>query len=469
MDSSLVKVIAANRIVAFYPIGRNEVFDFEVPKYQTYCTAGLVHHNTWGIGVYELVCHLTGIYPEWWEGYRFDRPIKAWAAGTTNQKTKEILQDKLLGPLTDVGTGMIPGDLVADYKRKASSVPDVIETIVVKHITGEFSTLVLKSFEQGRESFEGTEQDVILLDEEPPDPVYNECLMRTMTTEGLILLTFTPLQGVSDVVKKFMPGGVPVEGEVNGRYLVTMTWDDAPHLDEKAKAELWASLPPHERDARSRGLPSRGSGVVYPIAEPEIAVNDFPVPAHWPKAYALDFGWNWTAALWMAYDRETDIVYLTSCYKRGEAEPPVHAEAINARGKWIPGCADPAGAKTRNIDDGKKIIDNYRRLGLKLSEADNAVEAGVFDVWIRMSTGKLKVFRSLVAWFEEFRLYHRDEKGKIVKENDHLMDDTRYLIRTGIKIAKVMPVEEYIYRNGLGTKLKLTGTDGEYDPLRHGL
>lgn len=458
LNSSLIKV-ADSRVVSFYSIGRKEVFDFEV-KNSVYCAGGLVHHNTEGMGAYELVWHLTGLYPDWWEGHRFDRAIKSWAAGTTNQKTKEILQDKLLGPLTDVGTGLIPGDLIADYKRKTSTVPDVIETILVRHVSGDLSVLVLKSFEQGRIAFEGTEQDVILLDEEPPEDVYTECVMRTMTTQGLVLLTFTPLQGMSSVVQKFMPGGVPMEGEIDGRYLVCATWDDAPHLSEEDKKRLWLSLPPHQRDARSKGIPSLGSGAIYPILEGDITVDDFPLPAHWPRGYSLDVGWNCTAALWGAQDPETGVVYLTSCYKRGVAEPEVHVAAIKARGDWMFGASDPA-ARIGSQKDGDNLLDIYRKLGLKLIKADNSVESGVFDVWTMLSTGKLKVFRSLTPWFEEFRLYRRDEKGRIVKENDHLMDDTRYLIRTGVKIFRTMPLPDLAARFDKGTS--------NYDLLRSGL
>lgn len=417
--------------------------------------------KTEGIGCYELTCHLTGIYPSWWEGRRFVTAPKCWAAGTTNQKTKEIIQDKLLGPLTDVGTGLIPGDLIGDYKKKASSVPDVIETILVKHVSGDMSVCVLKSFEQGRAAFEGTEQSIILLDEEPPEDVYEECCIRTMTTNGMIMLTFTPLQGVSTVVMKFMPGGKAREGEIDGRFLVTATWDDAPHLTEDQKARLWKTLPPHQRDARARGIPSLGSGAIYPVMENDIVTDDFKIPPYWPRVYGMDVGWNWTAAVWGAIDRENDILYLTGCYKKGTAVPVVHVEGIKARGEWIPGVVDP-NAIGASQKDGENLLDEYIALGLKLTKADNSVEAGVFDVWSRLDSGKMKVFRSLSPWFEEFRMYHRDKKGVIVKENDHLMDATRYLARSGIAVARVMPLTQFATAVGAVGH----GDDG-YDPLRY--
>ncbi len=163
-------------------------------------------------GGYELTCHLTGEYPHWWEGRRFDGPIRAWAAGKTNETTRDILQRKLLGKVkydgqrkVVDGTGVIPGKLLGQPTWK-QGIPDLVDTIMVKHVpTGEWSTLGLKSYQQGRGSFEGTEQDVIWLDEEPKLDIYGECLIRTATTGGIIMITFTPLEGMSQVVLQFMP------------------------------------------------------------------------------------------------------------------------------------------------------------------------------------------------------------------------------------------------------------------------
>lgn len=224
------------------------------------------------------------------------------------------------------------------------------------------------------------------------------------------------------------------------KYLVTAGWDDVPHLDERTKAEMLAGTPPFLRDARSKGTPSLGSGAIYPIEEELIKVDPFPLPAHWPRAYSLDVGWNRTAALWGAHDRDQDIVYLYAEHYRGQAEPSVHASAIKARGDWINGVIDPA-ARGRSQKDGEQLFSLYKALDLLITAADNSVEAGIYAVWERLSTGRLKVFSTLTNWFAEYRLYRRDEDGKIVKKNDHLMDDTRYLIISGLRRAVCRPVK----------------------------
>jgi phage terminase large subunit-like protein len=391
---------------------------------------------------YELVLHLTGQYPDWWDGRRFDRPVKAWAAGTTAETTRDILQNKLLGPLDALGTGLIPYDCIIGEPRKDSGIPDAIETVLIKHITGGTSRLQFKAYKQGRKSFEGVEQDVILLDEEPPMDIYVECLTRLMTTKGIILLGFTPLEGLSETVLTFMPGGqVPKEG-VGTKYVVGATWEDAPHLEKKEKDQLYNSYPIHLRDARSKGIPAIGSGAIYPIAEEDITVSDFPIPEYWPQVYRLDVGWKWNGVVWVAWDRDRDIVFVTGVYKRGQAEPEVHASAIKKRGEWIPGVIDPA-AEGSNQKDGTKLLEEYEDLGLDLTPADNSVEAGLFEVYKRMTTGRFKVFRSCVEWFEEYRIYRRDKRGKVVKENDHLMDPTRYIVLSGLDIAKTKPIKHW--------------------------
>lgn len=190
-----------------------------------------------------------------------------------------------------------------------------------------------------------------------------------------------------------------------------------------------------------------GSGAIYPISESEIAVEGFPLPSYWPRGYGMDVGWNWTAAVWMAYDVDSDILYLYDAYKRGQAEPSIHADAIKSRGDWIEGEIDPA-ARARSQKDGEQLLELYSELGLWIRPGNNAREAGILEVWQRLSTGRLKVFKHLSDWFSEFRIYRRDEKGQIVKVNDHLMDATRYrVMNTGSMFTESMAM----HGNGGGT------------------
>ena len=217
------------------------------------------------------------------------------------------------------------------------------------------------------------------------------------------------------------------ELELASRLMLSATWDDAPHLSEFEKRELLRSIPEFQREARTQGIPYLGSGLIYPFQEKDIRVRDFDIPKHWARGYGMDVGWNRTAAAHLAHNRDTDVLYLYSAYSRGHGEPPSHASAINALGGWIPGRIDPA-SNGRSQIDGKRLMTIYTGLGLQLALAPNAVEAGILAIWTALSTGKLKVFESCHAWFEEYRIYARNDDGKVVKQDDHLMDATRYFI-----------------------------------------
>ena len=160
---------------------------------------------------YEMTAHLTGHYPDWWKGKTFKRGIRAWAAGKTDETTRDTLQEALMGEVEHVGsrklvsgTGLIPGQMIGPISWKQGS-PNLIDTVKIRHKSGGWSKLGFKSYARGRGSFEGTAQHVIALDEECPSDIYGECLMRTATTNGIVMLTFTPLDGLTETVLQFMP------------------------------------------------------------------------------------------------------------------------------------------------------------------------------------------------------------------------------------------------------------------------
>ncbi len=410
--------------------------------------------KTEGVGGYEVTCHLTGNYPKWWPGRKFTKPNRWWVAGDTNTTVRDILQYKLMGPIGNWGTGLIPAVAIGRTTRKPG-ITDAVDTVWIKHASGGESSVSFKSYEGGRESFQGTEQDGIWLDEEPPQGIYTECLLRTMTNNGIVILTFTPLNGMSDVVLSFLPGGKLLDGQQAGnKFVVMATWDDAPHLSEEVKKELWASIPPFQRDARAKGIPQLGSGAIYPVPESDLLCEPFEIPEHFPKGFGMDTdqGAGYTAAVWAAQDRETGTVYIYDIYKRGRSELAVHVDAIKRNGTWIPGVGDAAALIVTN-QDAQQLIQLYRQAGIDINLPNKAVEAGLQRVYQLMCLGKLKVFKTCQQWFEEFRLYRRDEHGRIVKENDHLMDATRYLVFSGISRMRVRtPVLEQVPANQYGAE-----------------
>lgn len=392
-------------------------------------------------GAYEMALHLTGNYPAWWRGRRFLNPINAWASGVTNQSTKEIQQLALLGPVNDIGSGTIPKESIVQVIKKPG-VAGAIETIYVKHRSGGISELTFKSYEQGRDNFQGTYKHVIWLDEEPRDyGIYEECAMRTFDeiAPGIIYCTFTPLFGMTNMVQSFLEEGrVPEDGVPEGqfdKFVTQVTWAEVPHLSEEQKKNLINSIQPHLRDARTKGIPTMGAGAIFPISEDEITVDPFPFPEYWPRAYGLDVGWGGglgnggkTACIWITCNPETNQYYLYGEYYASHSIPAVHAEAIKAKGRWIQGVIDSQAVQT-SATDGRSLMDQYEELGLLIEPAQKAKEAGIQKIYQLLLSGQLKVFSTLTNWLNEYRQYTRDENGKIKdKQKDDLMDATNYLM-----------------------------------------
>lgn len=407
-------------------------------------------------GAYETACHLTGDYPSWWKGRRFEYPINAWAAGSTARSTRDTVQKELIGPVGAWGTGMIPAERLGQYWSLAG-VPQGLDMIKVKHRSGGWSTVGFKNYEQDVKAFYGTAMEVVWLDEEVPAMIYNECLLRTMTTQGIVYVTFTPLNGLTPFVVRFCRaadflGGAKrilalelteVEQEAEearmaeyqtNKAVVQAGWDDVPWLTEASKRQMLEDTPPNLRDSRSKGIPAMGSGNVYPIPLESIIIDPFEIPPHFRRLYALDVGWNRTAVIWGAEDPNTGTIYLYDEHYLGEMPPAVHAQGIKNRGAWIYGVIDPA-SRGRSQIDGQSLMVVYKQMGLKLFPANNEVEGGINNVWNMLSVGKIKVFRTLQNFQREYMLYRRDDKGKVIKEEDHLMDCFRYLINN-IKRAR---------------------------------
>jgi hypothetical protein len=223
------------------------------------------------------------------------------------------------------------------------------------------------------------------------------------------------------------------------KVVIQAGWDDCGHLSEAAKAEMLAAIPPYQRGARSRGEPDVGAGLIYPIDPEDYTTDRKPDPA-WPRCYGFDVGWKESAAVWIAFDLEAKFAIAYDEYFRGQAEPEIHAGAIKAKGIWIPGTVDPASAGSSQID-GSKLIEIYAGLGLELTPADNAVTAGTTLVWNLLSTGQLKIARHCIHLLRQMKLYRRDEKGVIVKKDDHGPDALRYACMTGPSIMRTAPAK----------------------------
>lgn len=377
-------------------------------------------------GAAEVAMHLTGRYPEWWEGRRFAKPVVVIAGSESAELTREGVQKLLVGPPDreeEWGTGFIPADSIVARVRRAG-VPNAIDTITVAHLSGGFSTLMFKSYDQGRGKWQASTVDFVWFDEECPADIYYEGITRTNATGGSVMMTFTPLKGMSEIVQRFL-----LEQSMD-RTVITMTIDDAEHYAPEQREKIIATYPAHEREARTKGIPSLGSGRIFPVPEEDLTCQPFQIPDYWPRIGGLDFGWDHpTAAVELAWNRDEDVVYVTKCYRQRQSTPIMHAAALKPWGD-IPWAWPHDGLN--DTAAGENLAKQYRDQGMTMlperatfEDGTSSVEAGLMDMLDRMQSSRWKVFSTCGEWFEEFRLYHRKD-GKVIKEKDDAISASRY-------------------------------------------
>lgn len=394
-------------------------------------------------GGMEMAMHLTGIYPEGWMGHRTAKPIQGLCASTTNETTRDRCQSELFGDPTDedaLGTGAIPKDCIGKVTRKAG-VPNAYEIVSVRHVSGGWSKVYFKCYEQGPKKFMGYRLDAAWCDEEPPGEIWSQVLRSALATNGFAYITFTPEEGITEVVNGFMEDLQP------GQALITATWDDAPHMTKEMQAQKLASLPPHEREMRSKGMPMVGSGLVFDIPDDDIICDPFDIPNYFPRIIGIDFGWDHPfAAAFCFHDRENDKFYIYDIYREKKALFPVVVDRLKrGHGDWIPIVWPHDGLK-EDPKSGAVLADSYRDAGLNLhpdkfsnppqpgqkeGQGGAGVEAGLHDMYTAMVEGRFKVFSTCKEWFDEKRSYYRKmnrKTGKVelVKLREDLISATRY-------------------------------------------
>ena len=396
----------------------------------------------------EISWHLTGEYPDWWEGKRFDKPVLVWTGSPTNETSRDIVQNELLGGLgEEFGSGWVPRRfLVGKPTTRQAGVKNVVDSFQVRHRSGGLSTCIMKTYEQGWQKWQGTAPHVVWLDEEPEDyKIFSEAQTRILTSSGIVLVTFTPLHGMTELVEHFWSDRASSPGSTGGGgiFLKTATWADAPHLKKEDRDRLSASYRDHERKARTEGIPMMGEGVVFPFDDSAIAIDPIKIPTHWARIKGCDFGIDHPAAgVEIAWDRDQDAIYVLDCYKKSNEGTAYHAEWLNRSNRWMP-VAWPHDGMNREKSGGKTLAQHYRDHGVNMlsksaryprargEENDHGggqpVEPIVTEIFDMMKIGKFKVFSNLTAWFEEKRSYHRKD-GKIVPKRDDILKATFYAV-----------------------------------------
>lgn len=421
-------------------------FDTLYPWQLDFCAATAEHHeaclcaaNQIGktyTGTYNDALHLLGDYPDDWPGHRFDHAPMCWMLGYSMEKTRDLLQTALFGEYLGGGKftgGLVPADRIISVEA-AMGTPNAMRTVRVRHSSGGTSIAQFWSYSQGQHAIMGDVVDWFHIDEEPRDQTIRpQVITRTINGDkrrgGRGIYTFTPENGRTDLVIKFMDDPSP------DQFFMMKGWDDAPHMTPEKRERLLAQYPEHQKEMRSKGVPMLGHGRIYDMGEEYITCEPIEIQKHWYVINGMDFGWDHPQAqLQLIEDRDAGQFYVTQAWKASKLSANDAWGACKAWAKDIPTSWPHDGLQHEKGRDGGTIqMQHYQEAGFKMlrehaqwPEGGNAVEAGIYELNDLMRTGKLKVIKTQRLILDEILQYHRDDKGKIVKANDDLLDALRY-------------------------------------------
>lgn len=416
----------------------------------------------------ELAMHATQWYPDWFTGRKFlkkppiERPFDflAWVAAPNTTKVRDGMQTKLLGNFAadkaELGTGLIPLDCLGKLSM-ARGIADYVDSFNVGRDDGGKAVFRLKAYEQQRQAFEGEACDVIGLDEdikgEHNASIYGECQARTTTTRGIIMVTMTPLLGLTAIRRRYkerMPGTATIE----------MGLDDAlvsngGHIPDEDVPRLMAMYKDYERATRLYGADMQGEGAVFDTPSERIRFKSDPAefPDYWHWLWALDFkhsgnstGGHPFAAVLGAHDTDANVIYVIEAI-RMQGLAPLHVERIRQHPLWEAPVAWPHdGGRGASIIAGDTIAATYKKLGLNMRpthatfpDGGYNFEAGIAEMETRFAADRLKVAAHLSEVFNEYQGYHRIN-GIVNKIDDDLMSAIRVLCMD-IRFAK--PFREF--------------------------
>ena len=406
-------------------------------------------------GCMEMAFHLTGNYPEWFKGHKIEprtnvtsgeKEISCWVIGTDTKTVRDSLQAKLVGTAAKEFTdGCIHADLIdRESVIMARGVTGLVDTIYIRHKSGCKAKLQFRSYEQGRGNLQSATVDACYCDEEPPSDIMGEIRARLGATGGFLYMAFTPLSGMTPLVQEFWAHDNP------DKFLVCLSAYEALHYSPEKLRKLeskYAGLSESERQARMNGIPTMGSGVVFPVDDKDIWFDyEGKIPETWERIGGLDFGRgdHPTAVVWCARDPMTDTVYVYDCIETIRKSVAENASLMRRRGAWIPisyphDLMRDSGISVSNDKlkqtEGYRYKQMYEDEGVTLTptnaktvEGSTKVEVGICEMRQRMLEGRLKVAKHLSEWFKEKQTYRYGEDGKPIKEKDHLLDATRYAI-----------------------------------------
>ena len=408
----------------------------------------------------EVGIHLTGKYPDWWEGRRFSYPPRCWAGGPNSEHVRDNIQRLLFGRPDERGTGSVPKEDIVQLES-SRGIKNHIDYALIRHVSGGNSYIKFKSYDQDTDAWSGDTLSFIWYDEEPPWDKWSEGLTRTNAGDkgqpGMVFLTLTPLLGLTKVAKLFHPH--PKDSDAG---LVRMGLRDALHYTAEDIQSIVSTYPEHEARARIEGYPQLGEGAVFPTPKERFVIDPPKRQPWWIYLGGMDFGWDHPfGAVECAWDREGDVFYVLREFRESRLTTIEASGAIRTWGTWLP-WSWPHDGWQHDRQSGMTTAQLYEEQGLRMlgmhaqyEDGTAGLEASVLELNDRMKTGRLKISLDCPKLIAEIETYHRD-KGKIVKEDDDLIAAMRYALmmrRFGVVLG------------GRATMPKVIGSTKDWSPF----
>ena len=402
---------------------------------------------------YETAMHLTGRYPSWWQGRRWDKNITAMVAGEGWQQVAMVLQQELLGTqdikISDaLGTGAIPRECIVTETMRNDGANCL--GVEIRHRSGQNSYLVFANYTQEVRQMQGFKLNLAVFDEQPPDDFFSEIVTRTATTQGQVLCSFTPLKGLNGLVSKFWH-------QEEGYEHIRVSWDDVPEYDpwgepfllHSTRRQLERDYLPHERDARRNGVPVMGKGAVFQIRNWPIYKTgdyDFRNTAGMHRIIALDLGLvnDKTVISLMFWHPEEQEAWLHNqiCVKGTEEANPMnyinHLMRPEVFGTPIvlPADAGTQGRYTMNSLSIRQLFEQYElnvHPDAIMNPPDDAGRRtnhksyGINRMRQMLELGTLHVNENCVEFVREAQNYYVDQHGRF-SDPDDCIDSARYAL-----------------------------------------
>lgn len=402
---------------------------------------------------YETAMHLTGLYPDWWQGHRFDSAITAMVAGEGWSQVAMVLQQELLGTqdvklVDNIGTGAIPRDAIRlDTMRNDGANCLGVE---IRHTSGQNSYLLFANYTQEVRQMQGFKLNLAVFDEQPPDDFFSEIVTRTATTQGQVLCSFTPLKGLNGLVSKFW-------NREDGYEFVRVAWTDVPEYDPwgepfllmETRRQLERDYLPHEREARIAGKPVMGKGAVFQIRDwPLYKTGDFDFQSMptIQRVIALDLGLVndktvITLMYWDPHEREAWLHRQIVVQGVEEAVPTQYINHLLRPEVFgtpivLPPDASTPGRYTMSSTSIRELFEQYE---LNVYEraimnppdpqgrVTNHKSYGINQMRQMLEVGTLHVNENCQEFLREAQNYYVDTQGRF-SDPDDCIDSARYAL-----------------------------------------